>query len=304
MHRVSRIRSVFHQDYRYDRIGTLALIGGDVLINGGRLSATGGRIELGSVTGVGNVSLTQIENRFVLGYEAIQDFGTVSLSNAAFVDVGGKRGGDLRIRGARLELAQGSLIRADISGAQNGGQVLIEATEIDLSEGSLLYDGVAPTGTGKGGDLTINTSRLFVRDGSQIAAGTFGQGKGGNLQITASDVIDVSGRSADGRVASGLAVQTQGSGDAGNLRIDTKRLLVRDGAGISAGTRRGGKGGNIQITASDAVEVVGASADGQFESSLVVQGARGTSGDAGSLRIDTQTLVGARWGTGISRNFR
>jgi filamentous hemagglutinin family protein len=46
---------------------TLALVGGDVLLEGGRLTAAAGRIELGSVAGVGQVSLTQSGNGFVLG---------------------------------------------------------------------------------------------------------------------------------------------------------------------------------------------------------------------------------------------
>ncbi|MBD0345892.1 MAG: filamentous hemagglutinin N-terminal domain-containing protein, partial [Coleofasciculus sp. Co-bin14] len=43
---------------------TLALDGGDVLLEGGRLTAAQGRIELGSVARVGLVSLTQTGNRF------------------------------------------------------------------------------------------------------------------------------------------------------------------------------------------------------------------------------------------------
>jgi len=45
---------------------TLALVGGDVLLEGGRLTAVQGRIELGSVAGVGQVSLTSSGNSFVL----------------------------------------------------------------------------------------------------------------------------------------------------------------------------------------------------------------------------------------------
>jgi filamentous hemagglutinin family protein len=52
---------------------TLALVGGDVLLEGGNLTAAGGRIELGSVAGVGQVSLTQTGNSFVLGYDSIND---------------------------------------------------------------------------------------------------------------------------------------------------------------------------------------------------------------------------------------
>jgi large exoprotein involved in heme utilization and adhesion len=82
---------------------TLGLIGGDVRLEGGRLTAAGGRIELGSVAGVGQVSLTQTGNRFVLGYDSVSGFGNISLLNRAFVDASGEEAVTFRfeVRGWR-----------------------------------------------------------------------------------------------------------------------------------------------------------------------------------------------------------
>ncbi|KAM3110392.1 filamentous hemagglutinin N-terminal domain-containing protein [Phormidesmis sp. 146-33] len=102
---------------------TLALVGGDVLLEGGNLTAAGGKIELGSVAGVGQVSLSQSENSLILGYDAINNFGNIKLSNGAFVDASGLGGGSVQIRGAQLEMMQSSNIRADTLGAENGKQV-------------------------------------------------------------------------------------------------------------------------------------------------------------------------------------
>ncbi|MEG4580740.1 filamentous hemagglutinin N-terminal domain-containing protein [Microcoleus sp. MON1_C5] len=235
---------------------TLALVGGDVLLEGGRLNAAQGRIELGSVARVGQVSLSQSGNRFVLGYDSINDFGNISLSNRAFVDASGEGGGDIQIRGARLEMTQSSKIWANTLGAENGGKVLVRTTEVVLSESSLLNANVTITGTGTGGDLTIDTGRLLVNDRSQVSAGTRGEGNGGRLQITASDSVEVigTGISADGEVPSGLLAASTGSGDAGNLTIDTGRLLVRDGAQVSANSLREGLAGNIKITVRDTLK--------------------------------------------------
>jgi filamentous hemagglutinin family protein len=333
---------------------TLALVGGDVFLEGGRLTAAGGRIELGSVTGVGQVSLSQTGNGFVLGYDSINDFGNISLSNGAFVDASGKGGGDIQIRGARLEMRQSSNIWANTLGAENGGEVLVHTTEVELSEGSKLFANVTGTGTGTGGDLRIETGRLLVKGGAQVGAGTFGEGNGGSLLITASESVEVIGISAkgptglftqtrgsgdagdltietgrllvkggaqvgpgtlgegkggsllitasesvevigttttdDGRhFPSGLFTQSEGSGDAGDLTIDTGRLSVRDGAVVSAGTKREGNGGSLQITASDSVELIGTSKDGKFVSALLTESEG--SGDAGELRIDTERLL-------------
>ncbi|MFB2895405.1 filamentous hemagglutinin N-terminal domain-containing protein [Aerosakkonemataceae cyanobacterium BLCC-F50] len=280
---------------------TLALVGGDVLIEGGNLTVAGGRIELGSVTGVGQVSLTDTGNSFVLGYDSANNFGKIALSNGAFVDASGEGGGGIQIRGARLEMTQSSIIAADTLGAENGQELLVRATEIDLSERSVLSVSVTDTGTGTGGDLKIDTQQLLMRDGAQVLVITVGNGNSGRLQITASDSIELIGTSDDSQFGSGLYSQSQGAGDAGELRIDTKRLLVRDGAEVSGNTVGSGKGGRLQITASDSVEVIGTTPNGQLPSNLFAGSQRSGYGDAGELRINTRRLVvkdGGQVGTG------
>ena len=265
----------------------LGLIGGDVLLEEGRLTAAGGRIELGSVAGVGEVSLTPSGNRFVLRYDAINEFGNISLSNGAFVDASGEGGGDVQVRGARLEMTQSSNIWADTLGAENGGAILVRAPGVVLSQSSLLRTDVH--GTGTGGNLTIDTERLLVRDGAKISATTYREGKGGSLKITANDSVDVIGESSDGESGSGLIAKSEGSGDAGDLTIDTRRLLVRDGAEVSTDTREEGKGGSLKITAEDSVELIGARSDGQISGGLFTDSYK--SGDAGNLTIATRQLL-------------
>ncbi|KAM3108466.1 two-partner secretion domain-containing protein [Phormidesmis sp. 146-33] len=264
---------------------TLALVGGDVFLQG-RLTAAGGRIELGSVGGVGQISLTQSGNRFVLGYDSITDFGKIVLSNGAFVDASGARG-DIQIRGAQLEMEQSSNIWADTLGAGNGGEIRVHVAEVNLSGSSIMSADVVSTATGTGGNVTINTGRLRVRDGARVSASTIGSGKGGNLQITASDAVEVIG-AANGQGGRGLTTESFGSGNAGNLTIDTKRLLVRDQGAISTTAFSLGKGGNLQITAFDSIDLIGTSADGRIPSALLVQ-TQG-SGDAGNLTINTRQL--------------
>jgi filamentous hemagglutinin family protein len=268
---------------------TLALVGGDVLLEGGRLTAAQGRIELGSVAGVGQVSLTFSGNRFVLGYDSINDFGNILLSNGAFVDASGAGGGEVQIRGGRLEMTQGSNIWADTLGAENGGEVLVRTTEVVVSESSRLRANVTDTGTGTGGDLTIDTGSLLVKGGAQVSASTFGEGNGGSLLITATDSVEVIGTTADGQRRSGLFAQSVTSGQAGDLRIDTGRLLVKGGADVVADIFGEGNGGRLQITATDSVEVIGATADGRFFSGLRTQSHE--SGDAGNLTINTGRLL-------------
>lgn len=59
---------------------TLAIVGGDVALSGGTLKTAGGRIELGSVAGPNLVSLTPTNKGWSLGYEGVQNFQDIQLS--------------------------------------------------------------------------------------------------------------------------------------------------------------------------------------------------------------------------------
>jgi large exoprotein involved in heme utilization and adhesion len=96
-------------------------------------------------------------------------------------------------------------------------------------------------GTGKAGNLTIITPRLFILNGARVSAGTFGPGEGGDLIINASEEVQVIGTSTDSRVRSQLSSDTFSTGKAGNLTITTPRLLISDGARVTASTFGAGK---------------------------------------------------------------
>ncbi len=83
---------------------TLALVGGDIEIQGGVLTAEQGQIELGSVR-TGQVSLG---DRFTRSYQGIQEFGEIRLSQQTLVDASG--GGVIQVQGNRVSLTNGSLL--------------------------------------------------------------------------------------------------------------------------------------------------------------------------------------------------
>ncbi|MBN3948987.1 MAG: S-layer family protein [Nostoc sp. NMS7] len=274
---------------------TLALVGGDIFLEGATLKTAGGRIELGSVGDNSLVSLTPITKGFSLSYDGVQNFGNIQLSQLSAVDASGAGGGDIQVQGRRVTLSDGSEIEASTLGAGKGGNLVVNAQQLVELVG-ISVDGQFPStlfinaqSTGDAGNLTINTQDLLVKDGAQVGAGTFGAGKGGSLTVTAQDV-QLIGISADGSSASGLYTEAESTstGDAGNLTINTQHLLVQDGAGVGAGTFGAGKGGSLTVTAQD-VQVIGISADGSSVSGLFNQ-ARST-GDAGKLTINTQHLL-------------
>ncbi|MBW4449143.1 MAG: filamentous hemagglutinin N-terminal domain-containing protein [Spirirestis rafaelensis WJT71-NPBG6] len=292
---------------------TLALVGGDVSLEGATLKTAGGHIELGSVGDNSLVSLTAINKGFSLGYDAVQNFGNIQLSQQTAVDASGAGGGDIQVVGRRVTLSNGSQIQTSTLGADKGGTMVVKASELVQVIGSsadgqffssvlaLVYRGA----TGDGGNVTINAGELLIEDGAAVSASTRGSGKSGNLTVTA-DKVQLIGTFTDGQPstwsASTLSAQVeQGAiGDAGDLTINTRELLVKDGAQVGTGTFGGGKGGNLTITA-DKVQLIGISGNGQIASGLFVQADRGATGNAGDLTIKTGELLvkdGAQVGTG------
>jgi len=329
---------------------TLTLVGGEVAIPRGILTAAGGRIELGSVGGNSSVSLTVLNQGFTLGYAGVQNFQDIQLSEGATVDASGEGGGNIQVQGRRVVLREDSGIISKTFGNQDGGTVSIQAAQFigegggyvdtttygagrggnlsvtateSLELSGINADGSLPSGlfaqvdvkegqtaptTGNAGNLTIATGRLILRDGAQIASNTFSEGSGGRLTVTATESVEVIGRSADGNIPSALLTQaetTNSSGNAQNLTISTRQLTVRDGGEISSSTKGTGNAGNVLIQASESVELAGggllqstgesqpqnseAQTDNFRPSSIAAR--TNSQGAAGNLTIETPQLT-------------
>jgi filamentous hemagglutinin family protein len=230
---------------------TLALVGGEVDIEGGFLFAPDGHIELGSVAGNSRVNLRATNTGYALNYEGVENFQDIGLTQKAFVVAGGNNGGSIQVQGRNLTLTDGAQISVGLQGAGVGGDLTVNASEsvqvigtsADGRNISGLFTRSEETATGKTGDLTINTPWLLIRDGGAVNASTLSAGKGGNVTVNASQGVQVIGTSLDGQWISGLAVTSFGTGDAGDLTIITPGLLIQDGAAVIANTFGAGKGG-------------------------------------------------------------
>jgi large exoprotein involved in heme utilization and adhesion len=165
--------------------------------------------------------------------------------------------------------------------------VQLIGTSADGRASSLLG---AQTGSrGKAGNLSIDTRNLIVRDGAQVSSGTFGEGAGGNLTVNATGSVQLIGESVNGQFVSGLFSRTVNRGKAGDLSIETGNLIVRDGAQVSSGTRGEGAGGNLTVNATNSIQVIGRTADGQFPSLLTATTT--ASGNAGDLLLKTRQFI-------------
>ena len=276
-----------------DRGNTIALIGKNIFLDGGNLTAATGNIELASVAEAGTVELNANELGFKLNSEL--DGSEISFSNQASIDVSGDNSGDIQIKGDTVNLTDGSAIFAETEGGATGGTTSIEAktltfsgTDPDEFISSSIWSDVFLDATGDGGSVEINTENLLLEQGGQINVNTFGPGNAGSLDIEAND-IKVSGESDFGFFFSSLSAQADIflTGRGGDISIDTNTLLVDGGAQISTATFGDGDAGNLTIAAKN-VELAGESPGGS--SGLFVSTGFDTTGNGGSLNLTTDNL--------------
>ncbi|MBW4476817.1 MAG: filamentous hemagglutinin N-terminal domain-containing protein [Tolypothrix brevis GSE-NOS-MK-07-07A] len=275
---------------------TLALIGGDVTLDGGNLTAAQGRIELGSVAGSGLVKLTSIGQGYALGYADIPNFRDILLTQGAIVDTSGNTGGTIQVQGNSLSLVGSFLGSGTTFGTSQGGSITINApNSVTLSDSSQIT--TATLGNANAGNLRIDTGKLVVRDGAQIQTLTLSDGKAGDLTINAGDSVELIGTSSNGELPSSLLSQSiildevPSNGDAGNIAINTDKLIVRDGATIRTVAVGNGKAGNLNVVASDSVTISGTGNTIVGSVGSVLSSSTAGSGNAGDISIDTGKLV-------------
>jgi filamentous hemagglutinin family protein len=305
----------------------LALVGGDIQLNDGHITAFGGRLELASLTANNAIALVPDGTGWSLGEIATNNLADIDLANLSEVDATGIGGGAVRVRGRHITLSGGSKISSLTLGDLSGQPVEVEASESVRVLGTTDIPGLFEPaeaqfgilvpqrsaintntfGAGDAGDIEIQTRELIVRNGGQITANVFipGTGNGGDLLVNASESVEVNGVVEVGlggespfgsdrflveiNGASSLGTVTGTTGDAGNITINTNRLRVVNGAVNTANTFAQGKGGNLVVNAAESIEVGGTSPNGVVLSSMTASSV--TAGEAGDVELNTQRLL-------------
>ncbi len=292
---------------------SLALVGGEVNLDGGTLTAEGGRVELGGVSAAGIVELN------IDGSLSFPDDVTradVSLTNGARVNVSAGGGGSITINARNLEVREGSELFAGIAenmGSPNAvaGDITINATDSvrlignprqaspEDREASIIErdnatgirnnvglssvrrnDGSSRSNAlGNGGSINVETGNLELINVAVLDTSIFGEGDGGNITINADSVslnqgsIRTQVKGVDLEI-----VKEKANGDAGYLSITTNSLSLDDRAFIGADVqqRATGNGGDIKISSG--------SLEAQSDSQILAD-IKGK-GNAGNITID------------------
>ncbi|NJM72571.1 MAG: filamentous hemagglutinin N-terminal domain-containing protein, partial [Scytonema sp. RU_4_4] len=268
---------------------TLALVGGNVSLDGPFLLAPGGRIELGGLSVAGTVGLnSDVSLSFPVGVQRAD----VSLTNEAEVNVSSGGGGSIAVNVRNLDISGGSILRAGIGqglgsvGSQAGDITLNATGEIKVVGESYIFNNVRSQATGNGGNIDITTGSFSLSDGAQLTASTYGQGNAGSVSVQA-DSISLN----YGDIFSN--VERGGEGKGGNININAASLSLKDGAQLqtlvrgASDTQSAGKGdaGNVTVNVTGPVTIAGVK--NEFPSKISSEVETGATGNGGNISISS-----------------
>ncbi|MDC0835306.1 S-layer family protein [Geitlerinema sp. CS-897] len=241
----------------------LGLLGGDLDLDGGNLTAFQGQIHLGSVSGPGVVQFGLTPTGLTFDYSGVSELGAIDLQDGATVTASGLGGGEISVRGETVTLQGGASLRSDTFGGTDGRGIGIDAGTLQLSDRAFISS--SSFGSGRGGDLTV---RANLVDLTGTAPG-----------LLLSQLV--SGEFDPTTLSDGAFALSVGSGDGGNVQFQVDRLNARNGAAILTSALSAGQGGNLTIRANEAIELsVG---------SLLLSGTAGL-GDSGHIDLRTPFL--------------
>jgi large exoprotein involved in heme utilization and adhesion len=217
--------------------------------------------------------------------------------------------GSIRVEAQTVTIREGSFIGQAVQGAGRSGDVTV-TTDTLVMVSSQISSASAPGSTGDAGDVLVQARTVTLTNGAQITSGTLGAGRGGNVTVIAQGALTLDGFGTI-VIAPGQEVvvpslitassQLRSTGDAGSVRVEAQTVTLTKGAQIQSGTLGTGRGGNVTVMARDAVTVDGFG--GRALSLITASSEPGATGDAGSVRVEAQTVTATRGAQIISAAF-
>lgn len=245
--------------------------------NGGRIEVNSERILVSSVTERSKVP---------------SQIGALSLQGGISPLVGD--GGAVDINTGSLVVTDGGAIGTSTDNSGNAGDVSIYARDFVEVDGNTTYSSIGPSRigsdaieisqdvrdlfglsgipSGQGGSVLISTPRLVVRNNGLVAVQNEGTGDAGNLNIRSQSI-----QLANGGQLSASTLR----GNGGNIILDSGTLLAIGGL-ISTTAQETGDGGNVIIN-SDVIALLAGS-------SITANAAQGA---GGRVEITTDALLRA-----------
>jgi large exoprotein involved in heme utilization and adhesion len=193
-------------------------------------------------------------------------------------------GGNINIIANNLNLIDGGSISVDALGKGNAGNIKINAQNMDISGVSSeepVFDvqqqklpsqiSAFSNGNFAAGSINIKTDNLNISDRGNISVSNLGNGKSGNLNITAKEFTLDNSATVEAKV---------NAGSQGNINLITDNIFLKNNSEITAQAKGTATGGNITINNANNIIL--------FKNSQIIADA--IEGNGGKIELTTQGL--------------
>ncbi|MGB3652584.1 MAG: filamentous hemagglutinin N-terminal domain-containing protein, partial [Rivularia sp. (in: cyanobacteria)] len=211
--------------------------GGDIQITTNNLFVSNLAYISASTGGEGDAGNITINARDKVTFSDLGAANSIAIKLSDFspipIDVG--NGGDIRIKTGELLLKNGGSLQASNDGGQNAGNIFLDVRD------TITFDGVASNGlqsnaststsNGSAGNIEVKTGSLFLTNGGYMTTVLSGEenadniAKAGDIKINARDTVKI-----DGEFSSLSTNLLNGTGESGNIEIETKSFSITNNA--------------------------------------------------------------------------
>ncbi len=202
---------------------------------------------LGENTRSGNINLTApeitIANQALVQSTAVtasQQTGDIRIQASRGIEIDNsiisnldfseQRAGSMTFEAPTVRILNGSLIESNILNNIQGSTISILASDRLLISDQGTAVRTQTTGSGQGGNVSLQGNQILVTDGAIVSTDTAGSSSGGNLSVLGQDVSITEGGQ--------LRSISSGDGDSGMIRVEgSDRILIKGQDVFDEGSR-------------------------------------------------------------------
>jgi filamentous hemagglutinin family protein len=215
---------------------------------------------------------------------ATQTFTMTGQSTVSTLTFADGNGGPLTITAENMSLSGGSQITsAAQEGSGHAGTIQIQGPQSPAD--SVVIDGTSTgiftttSGTGAGGNITLNADTVTLQNGGTLSAktsGTEATATGGTIMVDATNTVTMNSAS--------ITASSTGTADAGSIDITATNGLTMQNSTITTEAGQGAGGGNIKVTTAPSATVL-------LQNSRISASVADGPGGGGNIEIDPQYVI-------------
>jgi filamentous hemagglutinin family protein len=242
------------------------------------------------ITGIGNAGELNIEAEDSLSMTGTPNSSEPTVTIATF---GPSSGGNINLRARSITLDNKVVVNASTFDVGKGGNINVETDTLTATRGGRINANTS--GAGNAGNIKINARKEVIFEGAASFPNQRGETsvrKSGTSTSVQEGVLVDQGVFVEDDELSDLDKETfkellnDATGNAGNIKLETGKLTITNGAAIEANTSGSGNSGNVNLKVRDLFLL-------RNNSNIsTTAGTELAGGDGGNIAIDAGLLVG------------